>query len=187
MGLFERLANAIFRTAKGDEKKRWLITPLIALIFASFIVLLVIAAVFTDAWLKLPSIACPPWTTSPAIILLAAGLSLYVWTLADFGRAGGTPVPVNPPHELIVKGPYAHTRNPMLSSLYLVFFGAGLLWGSLSFTFIYTPVFILVNTIYIKQIEEREMELKFGQAYLDYKKRVPMYWPKLYQDSGKVK
>lgn len=75
----------------------------------------------------------------------------------------------------------------MLSSLYLIFFGAGLLWGSFSFTLIYTPVFILVNTIYIKQVEEREMELKFGQAYLDYKQRVPMYWPKLCQDSGKEK
>ena len=187
MGMFERLANAIFRTATGEEKKRWIIMPFVALIFAAFITLLVIAAILTDAWLKLPSISCPPWTVVLAVVLLLPGIILYIWTMTNFGRAGGTPVPVNPPHELVVSGPYAHTRNPMLTSLYLVFFGAGILWGSLSFTLIYTPIFILVNTVYIVNVEEREMEMKFGQAYLAYKKRIPMYWPKPYQAGGKVK
>jgi protein-S-isoprenylcysteine O-methyltransferase Ste14 len=176
MGIFERLANAIFRTATGDPKKRWLFTPLVALIFAGVITLFVLAALLTDNWLKLPSISFPPWTVVPAIILLAAGIIFYAWTMVNFMQARGTPVPVNPPRELVVSGPYAHSRNPMLTSIYLMFFGAGMLWGSLSFTVFYTSLFILINTLYIKKVEEREMELKFGQAYLDYKKRVPMYF-----------
>jgi protein-S-isoprenylcysteine O-methyltransferase Ste14 len=178
MGIFERLANAIFRTATGDAKKRLFFTPLVALIFLAFIILLIVAAILTDAWLKLPSISSPPWTVVLSAVLLAAGIIFYAWTIANFRRARGTPVPINPPKELVISGPYAHSRNPMLTSLYLIFFGAGILWGSLSFTLIYTPFFILVNTVYIKQVEEREMELKFGQDYLDYKKRVPLYFPR---------
>jgi len=179
MCLFERLANAIFRTATGDVKRRWLFTPLVALVFATVITLFVIAALFTDIWLKLPSISFPPWTIIIAAIFLAPGIIFYALTIANFQHARGTPVPVNPPRMLIVSGLYAYSRNPMLTALYLIFLGAGIAMGSLSFTVFYTPVFILINTIYIKKIEEREMELKFGQAYLDYKKRVPMYLPRI--------
>ena len=52
-------------------------------------------------------------------------------------------------------------------------------FGSLSLIFIFTPLFVLVNVLYVKAIEEREMEKKFGQEYLEYKKRVPMFIPKL--------
>jgi protein-S-isoprenylcysteine O-methyltransferase Ste14 len=179
MGIFERLANAIFRTATGDMQRRWLLTPLVALIFATVITLFVIAALLTDTWLQLPSISFPPWTIILAVIFLAPGTIIYIWTMVKFLHAQGTPVPVNPPHELIISGIYAYSRNPMLTSLYLVFFGAGILWGSLSFTLFYTPLFILINTIYIKKVEERELELKFGKAYLEYKKRVPMYFPRV--------
>ena len=179
MGIFERLANAIFRTATGNVKKRLLFTPLVALIFLTFIILLIVAARLTDTWLKLPSISFPPWTIILAAVFLATGIIFYAWTMVNFLRARGTPVPINPPKELVISGPYAHSRNPMLTSIYLLFFGAAILWGSLSFTLLYTPLFILVNTVYIKKVEEREMELKFGQAYLDYKKRVPLYLPKV--------
>lgn len=179
MGIFECLANAIFRTATGDVKRRWLFTPLVGLGFLTVITLFVIAALLTDTWLKLPSISFPPWTTILAVILLAVGIILYTWTGVNFFRARGTPVPVNPPQELIVSGLYAHSRNPMLTSIYLIFFGAGIATGSLSFTVFYTPLFIMINTIYIKKVEERELELKFGRSYLDYKKRVPMYFPKI--------
>lgn len=177
MGIFERLANAIFRTATGDTGRRRFFTPLVALIFLIFIVLLIIAAFLTDTWLKLPLISFRPWTTVLAVILLVPGIVFYTWTIIDFIRARGTPVPVNPPRELIISGLYAYCRNPMLASIYLIFFGAGIAWGSLSFTLFYTPLFILVNTVYLKQVEEHELELKFGQEYLNYKKRVPMYLP----------
>jgi protein-S-isoprenylcysteine O-methyltransferase Ste14 len=32
-------------------------------------------------------------------------------------------------------------------------------------------------SLYARLIEEKELELRFGQPYLDYKKRVPMYIP----------
>ncbi len=175
MGIFERIAEAIFRMARGDVKKRWLFTPVVGFIFACFVALFFLAAVFTDRWLQLPSISYMPWTLIPALILLVAGSILLVWTWTLFIIAHGTAVPVNPPHQLITTGLYKYSRNPMMLGIYLVFFGVGIWIGSLSLVAIYTPLFIIIMTVYAKKIEEKELELKFGQPYVDYKKRVRMY------------
>ena len=43
--------------------------------------------------------------------------------------------------------------------------------------FIFTPIFILINVLYLKAIEEKEMEKKFGKQYLEYKRKVSMFFP----------
>jgi len=40
-------------------------------------------------------------------------------------------------------------------------------------------LFIIVHVVYLKFVEEKELEKKFGQAYIDYKKKVPMFFPGL--------
>ena len=67
----------------------------------------------------------------------------------------------------------------MLLGLFIFLVGLGILFGSLSLIFIFTPLFILINVLYLKAIEEKEMEKKFGREYLEYKKKVPMFIPKI--------
>ena len=57
-------------------------------------------------------------------------------------------------------------------------FGVGLLLDSISLTFIFTPLFLLLNILYLKTVEEKEMEKKFGQEYVKYKESVPMFFPR---------
>jgi protein-S-isoprenylcysteine O-methyltransferase Ste14 len=52
-----------------------------------------------------------------------------------------------------------------IGSALLVLFGAG---------------FLLT---YIKRIEEKELELRFGQEYLEYKKQTPFLIPRFWQKS----
>jgi len=66
----------------------------------------------------------------------------------------------------------------MLLGWFMLLFGLGILLNSISLIFIFTPLFILVNVLYIKTVEEKEMEEKFGQQYLKYKKSVPMFIPR---------
>jgi len=179
MGIFNRLANSIFRIATGDPKKRWLYTPLVAFLFMCFLALFFIGAYFTDRWLNLPSISYPPWTVIAGLVLLVPGLIIYALTCLQFGKARGTPAPVNPPKELVTSGLYAYCRNPMISGIFLMMFGAGLLMGSLSFTAFFAPLFVLALYLEASKIEEKEMELKFGQPYLEYKQKVPMFFPRL--------
>jgi len=41
------------------------------------------------------------------------------------------------------------------------------------------PFFILLNFLELKAIEELELENRLGKDYSKYKKRVPMFFPKL--------
>jgi protein-S-isoprenylcysteine O-methyltransferase Ste14 len=149
------------------------------LIFLIVIALFIVSALFTDNWLNLPRLSYFPWTLIISIVLFVPGFILYFWTIGIFTGLRGTAVPINPPQELITTGPYACSRNPMMLGIFLMLFGAGFFIGSLALTMIFTPLFILLMSVYAKLVEEKELELRFGQSYRDYKKRVPMYLPLL--------
>jgi len=66
----------------------------------------------------------------------------------------------------------------MLLGWFILLLGLGILLNSISLIFIFTPIFILLNILYLKAVEEKEMEKKFGEPYLEYKKSVPMFIPR---------
>ena len=93
--------------------------------------------------------------------------------------AKGTTVPLNPPPKVVTTGPYAYVRNPMLTGVFLLLFGLGLLARSIAVTFLLTPLFILLNVLEIRAVEEPELEKRLGEEYIEYKKRTPMFFPRL--------
>jgi protein-S-isoprenylcysteine O-methyltransferase Ste14 len=44
-------------------------------------------------------------------------------------------------------------------------------------TFLFTPLFIVLNVLELKYIEEPELEQRLGKPYVAYKNRVPMFLP----------
>ncbi|MBA7666493.1 hypothetical protein ES703_74574 [subsurface metagenome] len=101
-----------------------------------------------------------------------------LWSILHFIKVKGTPVPFNPPPKLVTTGPYSYIRNPMLSGVFILMFGFGILFRSISLVFIFTPLFILFNFLELKSIEEPELEKRLGKDYLEYKKSVPMFFPR---------
>jgi len=55
----------------------------------------------------------------------------------------------------------------------------GFYFGSLSLIFFFAPLPVVLYALYIKAVEESELEMRFGQDYVEYKKRVPMFIPRL--------
>lgn len=86
-------------------------------------------------------------------------------------------MPLSPPQKLVDTGPYAYSRNPMLSGLFLILFGIGFLVQSLSLVIIYTPLFMVIVFLEFKMIEEPELEKRIGVSYVEYRKKVPMFFP----------
>ena len=66
----------------------------------------------------------------------------------------------------------------MLTGVFLVLFGIGFWMGSVCMTFLFTPLFIVLNVLELKYIEEPELEQRLGEAYVAYKNRVPMFLPR---------
>jgi protein-S-isoprenylcysteine O-methyltransferase Ste14 len=58
-------------------------------------------------------------------------------------------------------------------------FGTGLIAGSVSLAFIFTPAFIFFNFLELKLVEEPELEMRLGADYREYKKTIPMFFPKI--------
>jgi protein-S-isoprenylcysteine O-methyltransferase Ste14 len=104
-------------------------------------------------------------------LLMAVGLALPLWAAATFRGVGTTVNPTRPTTALAFGGPYRFTRNPMYLGLALLSAGVALvanaLWPLLPLPF----VLWIVRRIVIDR-EERYLDAKFGDKYLEYKKRV---------------
>jgi protein-S-isoprenylcysteine O-methyltransferase Ste14 len=179
MTLKNKWIEIIYNMATSSKKIRNFFTPLGALLFALVVFSLVIIALqvdkllgITDIFPRLLSIILAPPIFLVAFILIG-------WSVLTFLRAKGTPVPLNPPPQLVKTGPYAYVRNPMLTGLFALFFGLGVLLGSISLLVIFTPLFILVNVWELKAIEEPELLKRLGQDYFEYRKSTPMFFPNL--------
>ena len=177
MSIWDRYAEFVYRVATGSKRRRILVMPVAGLIFFGLIVLFVFASFWVDKWFAFPHFGSSWWSLGLSLFLLVFGWLIMFWPVIAFFRTRGTPVPFNPPTKLITTGPYAYIRNPMLLGLFIFLIGLGILLSSLSLIFIFTPLFILLNVLYLKAVEEKEMEKKFGQEYLEYKRRVPMFIP----------
>ena len=179
MGLKNNIVRMIFTVVTGSRKMRMLLTPATALSFFTVSSLLVLASWALDRAIGLPIFPPCPFNLFVGIPLFCVGLFLVFLCAAAFARAEGTPVPFSPPPALVTSGLYSYVRHPMMSGVYLAILGLGMLLKSIMVVFIFTPVFILLSVLEIKMIEEPELEIRLGKAYLNYKKKTPMFIPKL--------
>jgi protein-S-isoprenylcysteine O-methyltransferase Ste14 len=178
MSVWDRYAGYVYKVVTGDKKRRAIMTPIGAIIFFGIVVLFVFASFWVDKWLAFPHCGSSSWSLGLSVFMLVIGWLIMFWPVIAFFSTRGTPVPFNPPPKLITTGLYAYIRNPMLLGMFIFMLGLGVLFGSLSLIFIFTPLFIVLNVLYLKAIEEKEMEKKFGRDYLEYKKKVPMFIPR---------
>jgi protein-S-isoprenylcysteine O-methyltransferase Ste14 len=119
------------------------------------------------------------WGALLGVALLAAGLVLVVWTIRLFAVVGEcTLAPWDPTSRLVVRGPYRHVRNPMISGVVLVLFGEAALLGSRALL-VWAGVVLAVNAVYLPLVEERGLRRRFGADYDEYRAHVPRFVPRL--------
>ena len=107
------------------------------------------------------------------------GLFFMAWSVLTFVTIGkGTAVPIAPPRKLVVSGPYKLCRNPMTFGAMLYYLGVGTYFGSLRIGIVMLLLTLIIGTCYTKLIEEKELQLKFGAEYEEYKRRTSFLLPK---------
>lgn len=112
------------------------------------------------------------------LVLIAAGFALWLWTVRLFAAVGrGTLAPWDPTQRLVVRGPYRHLRNPMITAVLAVLAGEAVLFGSLPLL-IWCAAFFVLNHAFFLLHEEPGLEQKFGEEYRDYKQDVPRWLPR---------
>jgi protein-S-isoprenylcysteine O-methyltransferase Ste14 len=111
---------------------------------------------------------------------ITTGLSFLLWSVAAFWLAGkGTPVPFASPTRLVTSGPFRYTRNPIKLGVILFYFGVGTIGDELVTGAVMLAIGFLLGTIYHKGVEEKELLIRFGEEYREYRNRTSFLipWP----------
>jgi len=176
--LREHIISFIHNIATSNSRKKTILAPIGGTIFFLSFVVFIILSFYSDNLFRFSQFPHKPLNIILGVPVFSFGILLTFWSVLYFIRVKGTPVPFNPPSKLITTGPYMYIRNPMLTGVFLQLFGIGIFFRSISLVFIFTPIFILISILFLKAIEEPELERRLGNEYLEYKRRVPMFIPK---------
>lgn len=111
------------------------------------------------------------------LLLIVLGGLLAVGGMRSFTRARTNVNPYRPSLALSTTGVYAYLRNPMYVGLAFIVAGIGVALAS-DWTLVMLAGAALVVHFGVVKREERYLTVKFGDAYLNYRKTVSRYgWP----------
>ncbi len=117
----------------------------------------------------------PPWPGLGLMWVSGVLLALTVLNLAIRGLGAPFAAPIS--RRLATDLLYRYTRNPMVLALLLFLLAIGLWLRSAWFIAWVALLVAPVWVSYLKLFEEKELELRFGPSYVEYRDRTPLLWP----------
>lgn len=121
----------------------------------------------------------PPPVEIAGLVLLLLGLLLQLWTGRLLGLPGlmGLPeISLKMKKGLVTDGAFSVVRHPTYLSHDMIFFGVFLATGVIAVAIVTLLDFVVVNGVIIP-LEEKELGMRFGEEYDEYKRRVPRFVP----------
>jgi protein-S-isoprenylcysteine O-methyltransferase Ste14 len=115
-------------------------------------------------WGQVLAIATGLFTTGVVVNLALKGL--------------GLPMAVYLSRQLAVEWMYAWSRNPMVLGGLACLVSVGLWLGSVYFILWAIVIILPVMIGFLKVFEERELEIRFGDSYREYRSKTPFLWPR---------
>jgi protein-S-isoprenylcysteine O-methyltransferase Ste14 len=125
-------------------------------------------------------ISTQAWLLVTGSLLLAMGIAVYAWTVWDFATFGrGTPLPVDAPKKLVMRGLYRYVRNPMYIGVILVILGWATILAHGWLLFYAMGVCILIH-LFVVGYEEPRLQKLFGEDYESYSAAVNRWMPRIH-------
>ena len=118
---------------------------------------------------EIPLAAGLAWIGVPLFIGL--GFTIIALSCREFARARTSIRPDRGANALIRTGPFRWSRNPLYLAVSLLIVGIGVWVNSLWVLLMLLPLVLVMSRAVIAR-EERYLEHKFGQVYVDYKQSV---------------
>jgi len=111
------------------------------------------------------------------LAFMLAGIVLVAWAYAALGRYWSGDITLRTDHRVIATGPFAFVRHPVYAGYLLGVFG-----GALALADPVVAVAALASVPLMRGralAEERFLEARLGAAYREYRRRVPMFVPRI--------
>jgi|MudIll2142460700_1097286.scaffolds.fasta_scaffold136017_2 protein-S-isoprenylcysteine O-methyltransferase Ste14 len=141
-------------------------------------------------WFPLPGAPFAVAVTILGALLSFSGLAFALWGRLALGSmyfiSTNLGAQTFAGHRLVTSGPYAIVRHPMYLGIFVAAFGSLMLYQT------WTTVFLIVIALIVVRRALREEEVlakTFGAEWLEYRRRVPMLFPRLFrkEDQGEAK
>lgn len=143
-------------------------------VFPPLMMGLALLAVIALHWFWPLQISMRPLVLVVGIILSILGISSAAWGRRIMLQAGTNVSPLKPSTAIVTRGPFSFSRNPLYIGILSLFIGLSLIidtwWGFV----LLVPVALTLHLGVILR-EERYLEQKFGDSYLNYKNSVRRY------------
>ena len=104
-------------------------------------------------------------------LMIVVALVLWLAAVIQFRRARTSLMPYKPTTAIVESWPYSFSRNPIYLSMALMYVGISLFFNAL-WPLLLLPLVLIVIQRGVIEREERYLDGKFGNDYLDYKSRV---------------
>jgi protein-S-isoprenylcysteine O-methyltransferase Ste14 len=159
--------------------RRWRLPRWMALILTSVVLLL--GHVVVPQQLSLLSARHgwahgePGWLNLLGVIPIGVGAAFLIWSFRlHFVGVRGSFEMKGTQNYLVVGGPYSFTRNPMYFFGMLIWLGWVIFYGSVA---VLAGAVIIWGIVAMRVVpwEERNLETRFGEAYLQYMHSVPRW------------
>jgi protein-S-isoprenylcysteine O-methyltransferase Ste14 len=112
------------------------------------------------------------------VVLAVGGLALLLDSFVRFATEGiGTPAPIAPTKNLVVRGAYRYVRNPMYVAVVSLILGQALMFASLPVA-IYGAAVWLAFHLFVVFYEEPTLRGTFGPEYEAFAAAVPRWIPR---------
>lgn len=117
------------------------------------------------------------------IFILTIGFILRIRASFIFYQNNLKVISLRPQQTFVKSGPYKFSRNPLYLGIIGIILGLALLFGSPNGV-IFSFLVFLSWDLYARLFEEKTLERKFGEDYLQYKQEVPRWIGFKYQLSN---
>lgn len=111
----------------------------------------------------------PGWIVGIAMVVL--GLLIGGSAVIVMRRVHTSPDPRKPTAVLVEEGVFRYTRNPLYLSMFVIFLGIAFFSNVFWLILFFPLLFFAIERVAVKA-EESYLRRKFGEAYLQYEKRV---------------
>jgi len=112
---------------------------------------------------------------SLGLCVMVLGYAIFIWSVVVRGRyATSWQMPAD--HKLVDWGPYRYVRHPSYLAYFLMFSGFPLVWHNF---LALIPLTAIPGYVLIAFREEEMLVVKFGERYVQYKRRVGRFMPKM--------
>ena len=136
-----------------------------------YILVFLVLEILSHYLIPLKKIIFSPFIYLGIPLILIGAYWNFIWVANTFRKKGTTLNPYKTPKKFVVGGPFKITRNPTYLGMALILLGVAILFGSI-ITFLFPIIFVILTDFFTIPIEEKNLTKKFGNKYLQYKKKV---------------